>query len=126
MNVLQKIGKFEAIALLVMVSMNQIFLNSSNIIIVGTGTSGWINVIIISIIALLFCLLICKLFKPFPTKDIVDISEYLGNKILKTIVGTLYILFFIFISAIILRYLTNSLKLIYFEKSPIVFLLILF
>ena len=121
MNVLQKIGKFEAIALLIMVSMNQIFLNSSNIIIVETGSSAWINVIVISIIALLFCLLICKLFKPFPTKDIVDISEYLGNKILKTIIGTLYILFFMFISAIILRYLTNSLKLIYFEKSPIVF-----
>ena len=126
MNVLQKIGKFEAIALIVMVSMNQIFLNLSNIIIVNTGTSAWINVIVISIIALLFCLLISKLFKPFPTKDIVDISDYLGNKILKTIVGTLYIIFFIFISAVILRYLTNSLKLIYFEKSPIVFLLILF
>ena len=126
MNVLQKIGKLEAIALIVMVSMNQIFLNSSNIIIVGTGSSAWINVIVISVIALLCCLLICKLFKPFPTKDIVDISEYLGNKILKTIIGTLYILFFMSISAIILRYLTNSLKLIYFEKSPIVFLLILF
>ena len=80
MNVLQKIGKFEAIALIVMVSMNQIFLNLSNIIIVNTGTSAWINVIVISIIALLFCLLISKLFKPFPTKDIVDIS--IGDKVI--------------------------------------------
>lgn len=126
MNVLQKIGKLEAIALIVMVSMNQIFLNLSNIIIVNTGSSAWINVILISIVSILFCLLITKLFKPFPAHDIVDVSEYLGKNILKTIVGTLYILFFIFISAIILRYLTNSLKLIYFEKSPIVFLLILF
>ncbi|MBQ2917248.1 MAG: GerAB/ArcD/ProY family transporter [Clostridia bacterium] len=126
MNVLQKIGKLEAIALIVMVSMNQIFLNLSNIIIVNTGSSAWINVIVISTVSILFCLLIIKLFKPFPTHDIVDVSEYLGNKILKTIVGILYISFFIFISSVILRYLTNSLKLIYFEKSPLTFLLILF
>ena len=126
MNMLQKIGKLEAIALIVMISMNQIFLNLSNIIIVNVGTSAWINVIVISIIAILFCLLISKLFKPLPAQDIVDISEYVGGKILKSIIGILYISFFIFISAIILRYLTNSLKLIYFEKSPLVFLLILF
>lgn len=126
MNVLQKIGKIEAIALIIMISINQIFLNLSNTIIVNVGSSAWINVIAISIITILFCLLISKLFKPFPTKDIIDISEYLGNKTLRTIIGLLYILFFTFISAIILRYLTNSLKLIYFEKSPLSFLLILF
>lgn len=126
MNLLQKIGKFEAIALIIMVSMNQIFLNLSNIIIVNTGSSAWINVIVISIVSIIFCLLITKLFKSFPAHDIVDISEYLGKKTLKFIVGMLYMLFFIFISAVILRYLTNSLKLIYFEKSPLVFLLILF
>ena len=126
MNVLQKIGKLEAIALIVMVSMNQIFLNLSNIIIVNTGSSAWINVIVISAVSILFCLLISKLFKPFPAHDIVDISEYLGKKVLKVIIGILYILFFIFISAVILRYLTNSLKLIYFEKSPLTFILILF
>ena len=53
MNELQKIGKLEAIALIVMVSMNQIFLNLSNIIIVNTGTSSWINVSVISIISIL-------------------------------------------------------------------------
>lgn len=126
MNVLQKIGKLEAIALIIMISMNQIFLNLSNTIIVNVGSSAWINVIVISIVAILFCLLISKLFKPFPTQDIIDVSEYLGNKLLKTIIGILYILFFVFISSVILRYLTNSLKLIYFERSPLVFLLILF
>lgn len=126
MNVLQKIGKLEAIALIIMISINQIFLNLSNTIIVNVGSSAWINVIVISLVAILFCLLINKLFKSFPTHDIIDVSEYLGKKTLKTIIAILYILFFIFMSAIILRYLTNSLKLIYFEKSPLVFLLILF
>ena len=126
MNSLQKIGKFEAIALVVIVTINQIIFNLPNTIIINTGSSAWLNVIYISIIAILFCLLICKLFKKFPTQDIVDISEYLGGKVLKLIIGLLYILFFIFISGIFLRYMAISLKLIYFEESPIVFLLLLF
>ncbi len=126
MDSLQKIGKFEAIALIIMITINQIIFNLPNTIIMNTGSSAWLNVIVISIVAILFCLLICKLFKSFPTQDIVDISEYLGGKTLKTIVGILYILFFIFVAGIFLRYLSSSLKLIYFEKSPIVFLLLLF
>lgn len=126
MNSLQKIGKIEAIALLVMITINQIIFNLPNTIISSTGSSAWLNVIVISIVAILFCLLICKLFKQFPTQDIVDISEYLGGKPLKTTIGILYILFFTFIAGVFLRYLASSLKLIYFEKSPIVFLLLLF
>lgn len=126
MNSLQKIGKFEAIALIVMVTINQIIFNLPNVIITSVGSSAWINVIIISIIAFLLCFLILKLFKDFPSQDIVDISEYLGNRPLKVIIGMLYILFFIFIGAIILRYFADSLKLIYFDRTPIVFLLLLF
>lgn len=126
MNTLQKIGKIEAIALIVMVTINQMFVNLYNTIIIDVGPSAWINVIIISIIAVLFCLLISKLFKPFPTQDIVDISEYLGKKMLKTIIGILFILLFIFMAAVLLRYIANSLKLIYFEKNPMASLLLLF
>ena len=114
MDSLQKIGKFEAISLIIMITINQIIFNLPNTIILNTGSSAWLNVIVISIIAILFSLLICKLFKKFPTQDIVDVSEYLGGKILKAIVGILYILFFIFIAGIFLRYLASSLKLIYF------------
>lgn len=126
MDSMQKIGKLEAASLIIMITINQIILNLPNTIIMNTGSSAWINVIYISIIAIIFCLLICKLFKPFPSDDILDVSEYLGGKLLKTIIGILYILFFIFIAAILLRYLAGSLKLVYFEKTPIVFLLLLF
>ena len=126
MDTLQKIGKFEAASIIIMITINQIIINLPNAIITSTGSSSWLNVIYISIIAILFCLLICKLFNKFPTNDILDVSEYLGGKPLKTLVGVLYLLFFLFIASILLRYLTNSLKLIYFEKSPTVFLLLLF
>ena len=126
MESLQKISRFEAYALLIIVTINQIIFNLPSIIIMNIGSSSWINVIFVSIIALLFFLLIYKLFKPFPSKDIIDISEFLGKKPLKIIIGILYVLFFIFISAIFLRYSTHSLKLIYFKKTPLVFLMILF
>ena len=126
MKSMQKINKFEAISLIVIITINQIILNLPSTIISNTGSSAWINIIIISILAIFFCLIICKLFKRFPSNDIIDISEYLGGKTLKTIIGILYIMFFFLISGLFLRYLSNSIKQIYFEKSPIVFLLLLF
>ncbi len=126
MTSLQKISKLEAHALIVIITINQLILNLPSSIISNTGSSAWINAILISAIAILFCFLICKLFKRFPSQDIVDVSEYVGGKTLKTIIGILYILFFLLISGLFLRYLSNSVKQIYFEKSPIVFLLLLF
>jgi len=126
MKSMQKINKFEAIALIVIITINQIILNLPSTIILNTGSSAWINIIIISILAILFCILICKLFKRFPSNDIIDISEYLGGKFFKIFVGILYISFFVLISALFLRYFSNNIKQIYFEKSPIVFLLLLF
>ncbi len=126
MDTIQKIGKFEAISILVMVTITQIVLNLPNSIIINTGSSSWLNVLYISIIAILFCILICKLFKTFSNSDIIDVSEFLGGKILKIIISLLYILFFIFITSIAIRYFASSLKLIYFEDSPLVFLLLLF
>lgn len=126
MESLQKIGKLEAISIIIVVMINQVVLNLSNVIIANTGTSSWINVIYITILSIGFCLLICKLFKPFPTSDILDVSEFLGGKILKIIMGITYSILFIFIISIFLRYFATSIKLIYFQETPLVFLLILF
>ena len=65
MSTSQKIGTIEAIALIVIIIINQIILNLPNTIITSTGSSSWLNVIYITIIAIIFCSLICKLFKPF-------------------------------------------------------------
>ena len=126
MSTSQKIGTIEAIALIVIIIINQIILNLPNTIITSTGSSSWLNVIYITIIAIIFCSLICKLFKPFNSDDILGISEYLGGKTLKVIIGIAYFAFYIFIAGILLRYLTNCIKLIYFKDTPLVFLLLFF
>ena len=91
MSTSQKIGTIEAIALIVTIIINQIILNLPDVIISTTGSSSWINVIYISIIAIIFCALICKLFKPFNSNDILDVSEYLGGKVLKFIIGIAFV-----------------------------------
>ena len=126
MSSLQKINKLEAISLIVMVTINVIIFNLPNHIITDTGSSTWLNIIFISVIAILFCLLICKLFRPFPSQDLIDVSEFLGNKFLKAFTGILYLLFFLFVAGIFLAYFIDCLRLIYFDRTPIVFLLLLF
>lgn len=126
MNTIEKIGKAEAIALLITVISNNIIINIPTIIVDYTGTGSWLNVIFITFICLIFVLLICKFFKPFVNFDIIDVSEFLGGKILKYIVAFLYIILFISFSAICLRYFSHSLQTIYFSGSPLIFLILLF
>lgn len=123
---LEKIGKLEAISLILIVTINEIVLNVPNIIILSSSTSSILNMIYVSILAIVFTFIICKLFKPFGSKDILDISEYLGGKFLKILVGILFILFFLIITGLSARYLSNNLKIIYFNNSPLVYLLLFF
>ena len=122
----EKIGKFEAICLIIIIIVNEIVLNVPNLIIYTTGSSAILNVIFISIIAISFSFILAKLFNSFSGMDIIDISEFLGGRFLKTITSLFFLLFFLFLSSIGTRYLTNSIKIIYFNSSPFLFLLLFF
>lgn len=123
---LSKLENLEAIALIGIIMINKIILNFQKSIISSTGSSAWLNTIYICIIAILFTYLIVRLFKNFPDSDILDISNYLGGKFLKIIVAFIYILLFIVISVLLIRNFSESLKIIYFNSSPIVFLIAFF
>ena len=123
---IHKIGTIEAIALICIVIANHIIINIPETIIESTGSSAWVNVIFVSIFAIIFVLLICKLFNKFSGKDILDISTYIGGRWIKTIIGIAYIGLFVLISATILRYFTSTLKAIYFPKTPIYVLMSVF
>ncbi len=59
-------------------------------------------------------------------KDILDISEYLGGKVLKTIIGILFIIYFILFGSTELRNFCEILKVVYFPNLPICLLLLAF
>ena len=77
---LDKIGSIEAIVLICVVMTNQILLNLPESIIESCGSSAWLNVIYITVIVVLFTILLCKLFKAFSGKDILDVCEYTGRQ----------------------------------------------
>lgn len=121
-----KIEKVEAICAICIIMANRIILNLPYGIIQNTGTGSPINLIYIGIIGFLFVLLLNKLYEKFPSSDIIDISEFLGGKILKIIVSIIFIVFFFFTLAMTLLDFINLIKIVYFEKSPQIFLLFFF
>lgn len=62
----QKIGNFEAIALILTVMLNHIILNLPKSIIQSTSSGAILNVIFVSLVALIIVYLITKLLKNFP------------------------------------------------------------
>lgn len=123
---IQKIGKIEAISLIVMVTVNEIIFNIPNFVILNCGSSSWITVLLHFGLIFILGLLISKFFNELGEKDLVDVSEYLGGKILKWIVGILYVILFVTVSSYVLRYFSNLLELVYFDSTPTSFLLLLF
>lgn len=74
----------------------------------------------------LFLYIIIKLFKKFPNSDILDVSEFVGGKALKTIIGFLFISYFIILSSTQLRNFCTILKITYFTQIPISALIVIF
>ena len=121
-----KMGSIEAIFLVLSVMINHIILNLPKDILTTTGSASLINLLYISLIVLVVIYLIGKLLKRFPGLDILDISEFLGGKKLKYIIGIIFIFYFLSTASIFLRSFAESLKLMYFQRTPLFFLFLLF
>lgn len=122
----EKIGYVEAIALITIVMINKIILNTPKDIIANTGSASWLNVIYISIITIVVVCFVAYLLKKFPGKDILDISEFLGGKPLKIIIGMAYIILLLMLTTSIIKNLSETLKIIYFRTSPILYITLFF
>lgn len=114
----EKIGKIEAIFLILSFIINLIILSLPRIIISTSGSASIINTVYISIIALIIVLLIYKLLSAFPGQDVLDISLFLGGKSFKIIVGSLFIIFFLFTAFSVLKSFSETLNTIYYYTTP--------
>ena len=121
-----KISKLEAIALILIIMINQVIVGTPKNILANNSSGALINVIVISIIALIVIFIINYLFKPFSNLDIIDISEFLGGKILKISISIAFIFLFFISSVTSLYCMSESLKIIYFQNSSIAFISIFF
>ncbi len=121
-----RIGKSEAVALIVTIMINHAILNITKTIVSNTGSSSLLNVLYISIIALIISYILYVLLNKFPTFDILDVSNFLGGKILKFIVSILFLAYFIVFSATLLKNFALCLQIIYYPSTNIFFIIIVF
>ena len=70
--------------------------------------------------------LISHLLKKFPGRDILDISEFLGGRALKVTIGFVYMALVILLTTMVIKNLSETLKIIYFKTSPILYIVLFF
>ncbi|MCI8637157.1 MAG: GerAB/ArcD/ProY family transporter [Clostridia bacterium] len=121
-----KIGTLESIMLVLTIVITHTISSLPREILVSTKSASLINLMFVSILVILFAYLISKLFKKFPGSDIIDVSEFLGGKVFKIIVGVIFISYFLVSSSILLRNFCESLKIIYYPMTNILFIIAMF
>ncbi len=121
-----KIGTLEAIMLVLTIVIIHTILSLPRDILSSQKSASFINLIYVGIIAIIIAYLIFKLFKNFPGLDIIDISEFVGGKVFKNVIGTIFIIYFIVSSSLLLRNFSESLKIIYYPMTNIIFIILLF
>lgn len=70
--------------------------------------------------------MICSLLKNFPGQDILDISNFLFGKYFKIFVGILFICYLLLTCSYLLRDFCEGLKIIYFTRTHIYYILAIF
>lgn len=121
-----KIGTFESIMLVLSVVIIHTVLSLPKVLIDTTKSATFINLIYVSVLAFILVYIICKLLKNFPNMDLIDISNFLGGKIFKNIIGTIFIIYFVLSSSIFLRNFCEHLRVIYYPSTNVIFLISFF
>lgn len=121
-----KIGTVEAIMLILTVIVARTVSSLPRQVLEIGKSATILNLVYVTIIAIIVAYFIVRLLKNFPGCDIIDISEYLGGKIFKNIVGIIFIAHFIITSALLLRSFCESLNIIYYPMTNIIFIIALF
>ncbi len=114
---MEKINNKEAISLPISCSLGITVLVSSQIIASHCLSSSLINTGYISILALVLTFIICKLYKRFIGISFLDITEFLGGKILKFLVGITFLFYFTFTASIVLCKTVNCLQIVYYPMT---------
>ena len=121
-----KIGTVEAIMLILTIIVTHTILSLPREVTVATKSAAIINLIFVSVVAIVISYFIVKMLENFAGQDIIDISEFLGGKFFKTIIGIIFIFYFLVTSSILLRNFAESLKIIHYPMTNVLFILLLF
>lgn len=117
-----KIGNKEAIALLTTISFNQLIVGGAKFIISRCSSASLLNLLYISLIAIVVAGIMCYFLNNFPSYDLIDISNFLGGKYFKWIICIIYIAYFFLWTGNLLHMFSTSLQIIYFSQTSLFFI----
>jgi len=121
-----KIGKWEAISLLINVVCTKIFLFYPRMTVEDAGTAGWLMTIFAAMVAFILFFILMKLHRRFEGKDIIDIAEHLGGKPLKILTGAILSGITFLLIVIVTREFSEDMKTISLPLSPLSYVAIFF
>ena len=121
-----KIGTVEAIMLILTIIVAHTILSLPKDILTSMKSASILNLIYVGIIAIIISYVIFRLLKNFPGLDIIDISELIGGKLFKNMLGIIFIAYFLVSSSILLRNFCESIKIIYYPMTDIFFIIAFF
>lgn len=121
-----KLSNFEAIAIFLTITITHSILTLPKSIMAPVDSAALLNIVYVSILALTLNIIIYKLLSKYPGLDIIDISGILGGKLLKRIIGFIFLAYIIFISSILLRTFAHCLKIVYYPMTDLIFIIAIF
>ena len=122
----EKLNAIEASLLVVIVIISHIILDFPNIIIKSTYSAAMLNVIFVSILAILFFLIVNKLFKPFEGQNILSVAEFVGGKKLKIVLSIIFSIYLSGAASVVIRSFSETLKVVYFPNAALWTILAIF
>lgn len=121
-----KISTISAIMLTLSIVVSYITSSLPRTFINESKSASLLNLVYITTIVLFIILLFCKLINKFPGLDLLDISNFLGGNVLKNIVGSAFIFYFIVSSSLMLRNFCEGLSVVYYPLTNYVFVILMF
>ena len=121
-----KIGNFEAFCLLINMFCTKIILDFPRNVAEDAGTAAWIMVLLVSAAVFVIFIIIARIYKNFPQKDILDVAESGIGEAGKIIAGMLFMLQFLYLIPIVLREFAEDIKVVSLTTTPISIIIALF
>lgn len=119
------LDKKELSSLLINVLCVKILFTFPKRMIITSGNAAWIQMIYLSLIMIIIFSLILWSYKKVPAMDIIELSEKIGGKPLKIIIGLLVSLALFFNLASVLRGYPDMIKMVLLPDTPIEVVLII-
>ncbi len=116
-------GRWESISLLLVFICIQLYINMPRIVAEKAGTAGWILAFYVSVLALGLFMIISVLYRKYEGMDILDVTQKVFGNTIKVITGLTFMIYFLIITALVLRQCSENIKIVSLSLSPISFVM---